>query len=123
MDNINWKYLLIVLYQNNLEINSCLIMKDDLISLDNISLQTLLTDVSTSIIFDSIKKTPNNSSPTDCTGWDNINLLMMDDIIYKNVLISKTEINNSGLSVGEYIFQTYTNMLLTDTNEGNIITP
>ena len=112
MEYTNWDLLIIVLYQNSLEINITTIMRRDINTMDSISIKNLLSDVSNSMVLETIK-TQNGLS--DCTNWDVIEMrLLLNDNLYKNFKSTRTDFDNNGFDLGYFIYETFINLSADD---------
>jgi hypothetical protein len=118
MEYTNWNFLMIVLYQNSLKINSNLIMRRDINIIDSISIKNLLTDISNSMLLDTIK-TQNGIS--DCRDWDEIELnLMLDNETYKNFKSTKSEFNNGQFDLGYFLYDSFVTLSSDDIDNQQI---
>ena len=121
MEYTNWDFLMIVLYQNILEINSVLIMRRDINTMDSISVKNLLSDVSNSMVSDAIK-TQNGLS--DCKNWDEIELrLMLNDEIHKNFKSMRIEVESSPFDLGYFLYDSFVSLSADDIDNQQIYIP
>lgn len=121
MEYTNWNFLMIVLYQNILEINSLLIMRRDINTMDSISVKNLLNDVSNSIVLDAIK-TQNGVS--DCKNWDAIEIrLSLNDEVYKNFKSTRSEFDNNQFDLGYFLYDAFVALSLDDIDNQQIYIP
>jgi hypothetical protein len=112
MEYTNWNFLMIVLYQNILEINSVLIMRRDINAMDSISVKNILNDVSNSIVLDAIK-TQNGIS--DCKNWDVIEIrLLLNDEVYKNFKSTRSEFDNNQFDLGYFLYDAFVTLSVDD---------
>ena len=121
MEYTNWNFLMIVLYQNILEINSVLIMRRDINAMDSISVKNILNDVSNSIVLDAIK-TQNGIS--DCKNWDVIEIrLLLNDEVYKNFKSTRSEFDNNQFDLGYFLYDAFVTLSLDDIDNQQIYIP
>lgn len=121
MEYTNWNFLMIVLYQNILEINSVLIMRRDINAMDSISVKNILNDVSNSIVLDAIK-TQNGIS--DCKNWDVIEIrLLLNDKVYKNFKSTRSEFDNNQFDLGYFLYDAFVTLSLDDIDNQQIYIP
>lgn len=112
MEYTNWNFLMIVLYQNILEINSVLIMRRDINAMDSISVKNILNDVSNSMVLDAIK-TQNGIS--DCKNWDVIEIrLLLNDEVYKNFKSTRSEFDNNQFDLGYFLYDAFVTLSVDD---------
>lgn len=121
MEYTNWNFLMIVLYQNILEINSVLIMRRDINAMDSISVKNILNDVSNSMVLDAIK-TQNGIS--DCKNWDVIEIrLLLNDEVYKNFKSTRSEFDNNQFDLGYFLYDAFVTLSLDDIDNQQIYIP
>jgi hypothetical protein len=112
MEYTNWDLLIIVLYQNSLEINISTIMRRDINAMDSISVKNLLSDVSNSMVLDAIK-TQNGLS--DCKNWDVIEIrLLLNDEVYKNFKSTRSEFDNNQFDLGYFLYDAFVTLSVDD---------
>lgn len=118
MEYTSWNFLMIVLYKNSSKINSTLIMRRDINTMDSISVKNLLDDVSNSMVLDTIK-TQNGLS--DCRDWDEIELsFMLDNEIHKNFKSTRSEFDNNPFDLGYFLYDAFVNLSLDDIDNQQI---
>ena len=105
MEYTNWDSLVIVLYQNGIEINSHLIMRRDISTTDSLSVKNILSEVSNSMVLDTIK-TQNGLS--DCKNWDEISVyLMFNNEIHKDFKSTRSNFENNQYDLGYFLYDIF----------------
>lgn len=118
MEYTNWNFLMIVLYKNTSKLNSNLIMRRDINTMDSISVKNILSDVSNSMLLDTIK-TQNGVS--DCRDWDEIELsLMLDNETHKIFKSTRIEFDNNQFDLGYFLYDAFVTLSLDDVDTQQI---
>ena len=121
MEYTNWNFLVISLYQNGLVLNSNLIMRRDIITTDSLSLKNLLSEVSNSMVLDSIKTQQGFS---DCKNWDEISVqLMLNTETYKIFKSTRLEFDNYPNDLGNFLYNEFVILSADDIDNQQIYTP
>jgi hypothetical protein len=105
MNYTDWNVLLITLFQNGIMVNKSFTMRSDIEKMDSLSVKNLLVDVLIMMTSETLRSQPNLESPPNCNNWDNLSIsLSLDDDLYKNVILNRTEFTNDLLESNDFFY-------------------